>query len=154
MNGVVLPREADAAHMSPEQKRLVQESYAAVEPIAATAAALFYDRLFELDPSVRVLFKPDMGNQRKQLMHVIGLAVRGLDNLPALVPVVEQLGRRHSGYGVRPEHYATVAEALLWALERGLGDAFTPEVRAAWVTVYGVLSSTMQRGAETLPMAA
>jgi len=142
------------ARMSPEQKQLVQQSYAAVEPIAETAAALFYDRLFELDPSLRMLFKRNMANQRKQLMHVIGLAVRGLDNLPALVPVVEQLGRRHSGYGVRPEHYATVAEALLWTLERGLGDAFTPQVRAAWVEVYGVLASTMQQGAQQLPNAA
>jgi hemoglobin-like flavoprotein len=86
------------------------------------------------------------------------LAVRGLDNLPALVPAVEHLGKRHVRYGVRAEHYETVAEALLWTLQTGLGDAFTPAVRDAWVAVYGVLAGVMQRAAaqsdEALPSAA
>ena len=136
-----------APMMTPQDVRLVQESFAAVEPIADTAAALFYARLFELDPSLRPLFRRDMKTQGNRLMHILGVAITGLDDLSALVPVVEQLGKRHAAYGVRPEHYTTVAEALLWTLQTGLGPAFTPSVRDAWVNVYGLLAGTMQRGA-------
>jgi hemoglobin-like flavoprotein len=80
-------------------------------------------------------------------MHMIGLAVRGLDNLNQLIPAVEDLGRRHGNYGVRDEHYKTVGGALLWTLERGLGEHFTQDVREAWIAVYEVLALTMQRGA-------
>ena len=112
-----------------------------------TAAALFYGRLFDLDPSLRPMFKRDMEEQGRMLMQVIGVAVASLDRLETLVPVLRDLGRRHGDYGVRDAHYDTVAEALLWTLQTGLGDKFTPEVREAWVTVYGVLAGTMQAGA-------
>ncbi|MFL5539248.1 MAG: globin domain-containing protein, partial [Longimicrobiaceae bacterium] len=102
--------------MTPESKRLVQESWTLVEPIAETAAALFYGRLFELDPSLRPMFRGDMREQEKKLMQALTVVVRGLDRLDQLVPAVEALGRRHAGYGVRDEHYATVAAALLWTL--------------------------------------
>src|SRR3954470_25001772 len=111
---------------------LVQESWEKVLPIADQAAQLFYNRLFELDPSLRPMFTSDMMEQRKKLMQMITVAVRGLTRLEELVPAVEQLGARHGGYGVTEAHYATVAEALLWTLQRGLGEAFTDEVRAAW----------------------
>ncbi len=133
--------------MAPQQKDLVQQSFALVAPIAETAAELFYARLFELDPTLRLLFSGDIVEQGRKLMQMLSVAVRGLDNLEALVPAVYALGRRHSGYGVRPAHYETVADALLWTLERGLGDAFTLEVRAAWATVYWLLADTMQAGA-------
>ncbi len=137
--------------MTPDQRRLVQRTFALVEPIADEAASLFYTRLFELDPSLRGMFPHDLRQQRAKLMHVLGIAVRGLDRLDQLVPVVELLGRRHAGYGVRPAHYDTVAEALLWTLEQGLGDGFTPEVRDAWTAVYTVLATTMQRAAAEPP---
>ena len=130
--------------MTPRQIALVQESFAAVAPIAETAAVLFYDRLFELDPSLRPLFSADMADQRRHLMDTLVVAVRGLDRLDALVPAVQALGRRHAGYGVRDEHYATVGAALLWTLEQGLGEQFTPEVRTAWATVYELLATTMK----------
>jgi methyl-accepting chemotaxis protein/hemoglobin-like flavoprotein len=132
---------------TPVQISLVQGSFAQVAPIAEAAAAMFYRRLFELDPSLTRLFKGDMTQQGHKLMQMIGAAVRGLDDLDRLLPVVQQLGLRHQGYGVRPEHYDTVGAALLWTLQQGLGAAFTPEVRAAWTAVYGVLSSTMQAAA-------
>jgi nitric oxide dioxygenase len=88
-----------------------------------------------------------MKEQKIKLMQMLTTAVKGLDNLETLVPVVRQLGARHIGYGVKPEHYGTVAAALLWTLERGLGDAFTPETKEAWVVVYGILAATMQEGA-------
>jgi hemoglobin-like flavoprotein len=130
-----------------EQVALVQNSFAAIAPIADDAAALFYRRLFELDPRLQGMFKGDMTEQRKKLMHMLTLAVKGLNRLEQLVPVVEDLGRRHVGYGVEDRHYETVGEALLWTLEKGLGPAFTPETKEAWVTVYGLLATTMKAAA-------
>ena len=121
--------------MSAAQVRLVQESFAKVEPIAEAAAELFYDKLFELDPGLKALFKTDMKMQGRKLMAMLKLAVKGLDDLEKLVPVVQDLGRRHVAYGVQRAHYATVGSALLWTLEQGLKDDFTPEVKAAWSAV-------------------
>jgi len=132
-----------------EQKTidLVQGTFDKVEPIAAKAAELFYGKLFELDPELKPLFKGDMEEQGKKLMTMIGLAVRGLNNLEALVPAVQNLGVRHVDYGVKDEHYGTVAAALLWTLGQGLGEAFTDEVEAAWTEVYTVLADTMKAAA-------
>lgn len=130
--------------MTPEQATLVTQSWEKVLPIKDQAAALFYGKLFELDPSLRPLFKGDIQEQGRKLMAMINTAVRGLGDLNTLVPAVQALGRRHVGYGVQNEHYATVAVALLWTLEQGLGPAFTAEVREAWTEVYTVLASTMQ----------
>ena len=136
------------------QKTLVQESFATIAPIADDAAALFYRRLFEIDPELRPMFRGDMAEQRKKLMQMITAAVKGLDRLEQLVPAVQDLGRRHAGYGVKVEHYRTVGEALLWTLEKGLGDAFTPEMKAAWAAVYGLLARTMQQPADEAVAAA
>ena len=129
--------------MTNQEKVLVQSSFKKVLPISEQAAELFYNRLFEIDPALRPLFKSDMKEQGKKLMQMLATAVRGLDNLEALAPAVKDLGARHVGYGVKDEHYQTVATALLWTLEKGLGPDFTPETREAWIVVYGVLSSTM-----------
>ena len=102
----------------------VQADWDKVLPIATTAATLFYGRLFELDPSLKALFKSDLEEQKKKLMQVIGVAVRSLNDLPALVPTVQALGKRHTGYGVLPAHYDTVGAALLWTLKQGLGEGF------------------------------
>src|SRR5215510_3333401 len=129
------------------QKELVQETFATIAPIADDAASLFYRRLFEIDPSLQQMFKGDMTEQRRKLMQMLTAAVKGLPRLDRLVPVVEDLGRRHAGYGVSDAHYDTVGAALLWTLEKGLGTAFTPDVKDAWTTVYGVLASTMKNAA-------
>lgn len=133
--------------MTPHQIDLVQQSFAEVKPIAAAAADLFYTRLFTLDPTLRPMFKGEMTRQGQMLMSMIGAAVNGLRNLDKLAPVVRQLGARHTDYGVRTEHYATVGSALMWTLERGLGDKFTPDVRDAWAGAYKLLSEVMQQGA-------
>src|SRR6476646_9374752 len=96
------------------QKDLVQGTFASIATIADDAAILFYQRLFELDPSLRPMFRGDMVVQRKKLMQMITAAVKGLDRLDQLVPVVQNLGRRHGGYGVQESHYDTVGAALLW----------------------------------------
>ena len=133
--------------MTPEQAELVKSSWAKVVPIADKAAELFYGKLFELDPSLKSLFKGDMVEQGKKLMKMINTAVNGLDRLDEIVPAVEQLGVRHISYGVKDEHYDTVGAALLWTLETGLGDAFTDETKTAWATVYGLLADTMKAAA-------
>jgi hemoglobin-like flavoprotein len=129
------------------QKTLVQDSFSTIVPIADDAAALFYRRLFELDPSLERMFRGNMAEQRKKLMQMLTAAVKGLDRLDQLVPVVEQLGRRHAAYGVADAHYDTVGAALLWTLEMGLGRAFTADVKDAWATVYGLLATTMKEAA-------
>jgi hemoglobin-like flavoprotein len=136
--------------MTPKEKSLVQQTFGLVVPIADKAATLFYGRLFELDPTLKALFKGDMREQGKKLMQMIGLAVSELDALDELVPMVEALGRRHAGYGVKDADYDTVASALLWTLEQGLGAAFTPEVKSAWTTVYQLLASTMKSAARSV----
>jgi hemoglobin-like flavoprotein len=133
--------------MTPKQIELVQTTWENVVPIADQAAAIFYNRLFELDPELKPMFRTDIKEQGKKLMQMITLAVRGLNDLSKLVPAVEDLGRRHIGYGVRKKDYETVGSALLWTLEKGLGETFTPEVKEAWATVYGVLAATMQKAA-------
>lgn len=142
--------------MTPQQIDLVQKSFGDVKPIAATAAELFYSRLFTLEPALRPMFKGEMGKQGQMLMSMIGAAVAGLKNLETLAPVVRQLGARHVRYGVRAEHYAVVGSALLWTLEQGLGPKFTPAVREAWSEAYELLSDVMQLGAleEVVPTAA
>ena len=129
--------------LTTKQIQLVQESFALVAPIADTAAGLFYHRLFVLDQRLKTLFRGDMIEQGKKLMSMIGAAVRGLDDVEKLIPVVQALGSRHAGYGVAPKDYDTVGAALLWTLEQGLGAAFTPPVKEAWTAVYGVLAATM-----------
>ena len=136
------------------QKTLVQDSFATIAPIADDAAALFYRRLFELDPSLERMFGGDLAEQRKKLMQMLTAAVKGLDRLDQLIPVVEGLGRRHAGYGVLDAHYDTVGSALLWTLEMGLGRAFTADVKEAWATVYGLLATTMKAAAREALLAA
>jgi hemoglobin-like flavoprotein len=133
--------------MNPESQRLVRESFAKVAPIAPAAAAMFYDRLFVLDPTLRPLFKGDMAEQGRKLMSMIGAAVANLGRLDVIVPTVRELGRRHAGYGVQQSHYDTVGTALVWTLEQGLGSDFTQATRQAWVEAYTILAETMQQSA-------
>lgn len=134
--------------MTPDQVRIVKETWGAVKPISAEAAALFYGRLFATDPSTQPLFaKADMQEQGKKLMATIGFCVASLDRLPEIVPQVQALGMRHVDYRVRPEHYASVGAALLWTLEQGLGDKFTADAKEAWTLVYTTLAEVMQAAA-------
>ena len=139
--------------MTPEQAVLVKESWAKVTPIADKAAELFYGKLFEMDPSLKPLFKGDMTEQGRKLMAMINTAVNALDRLEEVVPAVQELGKRHVGYGVKDKDYDTVGGALLWTLEAGLGDGFTPEVKEAWTSVYGVLATTMKEAAKDVAVA-
>jgi len=139
--------------MTDEQIALIQESWAQVEPISDTAAQLFYDRLFQTAPQVRPLFTSDMAEQRRKLMAMIGMVVKALPRLTEIVPNIQRLGRRHVEYGVTPQHYAVVGDALLWTLEQGLGEGFTPAHEEAWTAAYMILADTMIAAAEE-PLAA
>jgi hemoglobin-like flavoprotein len=130
-----------------QQVKLVQMSWAMVAPISEQAAALFYGRLFELDPSLQGLFRSDLKEQGKKLMQMMGMVVHGLANLESLLPAVKNLGARHVDYGVEDSHYDTVGAALLWTLEQGLGKGFTPEVGEAWAAAYSALATVMKNAA-------
>ena len=135
--------QAASIQMTPEQITLVRESFAKVVPIGEQAAALFYDRLFAIDPSTRPLFRGDMKSQGAKLMAAIEAVVKSLDRIETMLDDLRALARRHDSYGVREEHYAAVGAALLWTLQQGLGLDFTPDVREAWETAYGLLSGAM-----------
>ena len=133
--------------MTREELHLVQASWAQVRPISAQAAEMFYRRLFEVAPELRSLFKGDMRQQGQRLMDMIDTAVKELERWDHLVPALQALGRRHAGYGVKDADYDAVATALLWTLEQGLGEAFTDEVRGAWIGTYVALTDTMKKAA-------
>ena len=129
--------------MNPTQIELVQESFSKVAPISEAAAVIFYDRLFEVAPSVKAMFPADMTEQRKKLMMMLAAVVGGLGNLESILPAASALAKRHVSYGAKPEHYPVVGGALLYTLEKGLGAAWTPELASAWTAAYGTLSGYM-----------
>ena len=129
--------------MTPEQIKLVQDSFAKVAPISEKAAELFYGRLFETAPQVRAMFPDDMTEQRKKLMATLAIVVNGLNNLDTILPAASALAKRHVSYGAEAAHYPVVGQALLWTLEQGLGPSWTPEVAAAWTSAYTTLSEFM-----------
>lgn len=136
------------APLPTDELDLVHSSMAALLPQQAAAAERFYARLFELDPSVRPLFTHDMTVQGRKFMDTLAHMVHGLYRLERIRPTIEQLGREHVGFGVRPEHYPTVRTALLWALAETLGGAFTPEVHKAWEDAYDLIAAIMVAAAK------
>jgi hemoglobin-like flavoprotein len=134
--------------MSPEQKHLVKTTWSMVVPIADTAAGLFYDRLFAIDTSTRSMFAAtNMAEQRRKLMQALSFVVGGLDRTDQLLAVVQSLGRSHLRYGVTDRHYDSVGAALLWTLEQGLKDAWTPAVKDAWTAAYALVAGVMRDAA-------
>jgi hemoglobin-like flavoprotein len=133
--------------MTSRQVGLVQQSFGLIQPIIDDAAILFYERLFEIDPSLQRLFHRPRREQARLLAQMLTVVVKGIDRPAQLRGAVEALGKRHAGYGVSDKHYEEVGQALLWTLEAGLKDAFTSEVRDAWVAAYSWLAFTMQRAA-------
>ena len=129
--------------MTPQQIALVQQSFSKVVPIADQAAIMFYDRLFEVAPAVKALFPADLAEQRKKLMATLAAVVNGLSNIESILPAASALAVRHVTYGAKAEHYPVVGGALLWTLQKGLGETWTPDVAAAWTAAYGTLSTYM-----------
>lgn len=133
--------------LTPHEVSLIQASFQKVVPIKEQAAAIFYDKLFEYDPSLKPLFKGDMSEQGNKLMATLGVAVKGLNDLEKLVPVLENLAQKHVTYGVKVEDYTPVGNALLYTLKQGLGSAFTPELRSAWTNLYKLVAEVMRSAA-------
>jgi hemoglobin-like flavoprotein len=136
-------RKKMSKQMTPADIELIQQSFARLVPISDKAAALFYDRLFEVAPEVKPLFRGDMTGQGRKLMATLALVVNGLNKLDAILPAASVLAKRHVGYGVKAVHYAAVGAALLWTFEKGLGPSWTPELAAAWTLAYATLSGFM-----------
>lgn len=136
--------------MTPEDIKLIQDSWAKVLPISETAAELFYAKLFELDPEVRTMFKGDMKEQGRKLMAILNTAVNALKNVESIVPALQDMGKRHVKYGVKDEDYDTVGEALIWTLGAGLKDDFTEDTKSAWIKVYTLVADTMKSAAAEL----
>jgi len=134
--------------MTRHQARLLRESFEIVREVAQPMTVLFYGRLFDLDPNLRPLFNIDIREQSRKLVAMLALIVDSLETLDKLRPQLQELGRRHVDYGVRPEHYATLSSALLWALGQALDTEFSPDVRAAWTEVIETISATMLEGTE------
>lgn len=134
--------------MTQRQIQLVRESFAKVAPLKTEVAAMFYARLFRVAPELRPMFPADLDSQGAKLMAALGFVVAGLDRLDEIVPQVHELGRRHAGYGATPAHYGVVGETLIWTLQKGLGEAFTPDVREAWREAYGMLAEAMIAAAQ------
>jgi hemoglobin-like flavoprotein len=137
--------------MTPEQVKLVQDTFTKIVPIAGQAAGLFYDHLFAIAPGVRPLFPADLTRQKKKLMQMLGTAISNLHEVDKIIPIVEELGRRHVGYGVTAEHYELVGEALLWTVEQTLALAFTPAIKEAWAATYLSLTKVMTNAAAQVP---
>lgn len=140
-----------APALTAEQIKLVQETFKKVVPIKEQAAAMFYARLFETQPRLKALFKTPLPEQGRKLMSAIGAVVSNLNNLGAVTETIRQLGQRHVSYGVKPADYEAVGAALLWTLEKGLGTVFTPAVKSAWATAYGIVADAMKQTAAVAP---
>jgi len=129
--------------LTEKQIDLIQDSFGMVLPISEDAARLFYGRLFEIAPEVKSLFKNDMDVQGRKLMEMLSYLTGSLGALDEIIPAIQGLAKRHVAYGVKEEYYPSVGEALIWTLEKGLGDAFTQETKEAWIILYGILTNTM-----------
>jgi hemoglobin-like flavoprotein len=129
--------------MTPEQINLVQSSFSKVVPIAEAAAQIFYARLFEIAPEVRPLFRADTTEQGKKLMATLAVVVNGLRKPETIIPSAKQLAVRHLDYGVQEDHYVPVGSALIYTLQKGLGDEFTDEVKKAWLAAYTMIAEVM-----------
>ncbi len=130
--------------MTKEDIELVKSSWAIFMPISEATAKLFYGKLFEIDPTLKLMFSDSMEEQGKKLILMVDTAVNNLDQPDQIVPAIQALGERHVTYGVKAAHYDSFGEALIWTLRRGLGPGFTDDIRNAWLTTYALLADTMQ----------
>jgi hemoglobin-like flavoprotein len=136
--------------MTPRQIEIVKLSFAKIMPFKDQAAELFYCRLFELDPSLRLMFRSDLTEQKQKLMVALALIVTNLEKMDSLLPSIRVLGQRHKTYGVRNRHYDVVGSALLWTLEIGMGTSWTSELAEAWKNAYGRVANAMIEGADSV----
>lgn len=121
----------------------IRSSFAAVQPYGTQVTDYFYEHLFANNPGVRPLFAAHIGEQRDRLWAALGALVNNIENTETLTGMLQNLGRRHVGYGALAEHYPAVGASLIASLRHFAGDAWTPAVEESWTAVYGVISTTM-----------
>lgn len=126
---------------------LVQRSFEKAAGLGEAVAEIFYAELFAIDPSLQAMFKGDMKEQGRKLLTTLAFVVRGLDQPEKILAPAQALAVKHVDYGVTSRHYTYVGNALLRTLKKGLGDDFTPETRAAWVSAYQLLADVMREAA-------
>jgi hemoglobin-like flavoprotein len=129
--------------VTPQQATLIHDSFAEIAPESELVAAIFYDRLFEIAPQIRPYFRDDMTEQRIKFMATLSMLLNSLSNLDIVLPAAGKLAKRHVNYGVIPEHYPIVGQALLWTIQRTLGLNWTSDIAAAWTEAYCMLSDHM-----------
>jgi hemoglobin-like flavoprotein len=139
--------------MTPEQKWMVRRSFPAIATLSRAISMLFYGRLFQVDPSLRPMFKQDIEVQGRKLMDMLSALMSHIDSIEDMIPLLKALGQRHVGYGVRPEHYPLVANSLIWAIAMALDEEFDPELRNAWKTLIELVAGVMKEGAAEVPPA-
>lgn len=140
--------------MTPRQIQLVQETFTLIVPLADTAAALFYRRMFTLDPSLQGLFHHDMEHQGNLFVAAIAFVVRNVEEPEHFVPAMQELGRRHAGYQVKANHYRTALQALIETLSETLGERFTAEIEDAWCAAFATMVEAMVEGTRQAEAAA
>jgi hemoglobin-like flavoprotein len=134
--------------MTQEQIDLIRRSFDAIWPVRRNLANLFYSRFFELAPDAKPLFPSDMERQHLKLMDMIAAIVGALDKGELFHSLISHTGRHHAQFGVKSSHFVAFGNALIWGLEQQFGDAFTPELKEAWVTLYDAVQSEMMRAAK------
>ena len=130
--------------MTQDDIALVQQSWRPIEPVKRVTAELFYLKLFELDPTLQLLFSDDLQSRTQRYIQLMDATVRGLHRADVLMPAIRELGIRHPRFGGSDAHHANIATALLWSLEKGLRKDFTTQVQSAWIKIYGVLSQALR----------
>ena len=133
--------------LSDETIRLVRASAALLPADDPAPVHAFYERLFELAPELRPMFKSSLDMQVRKLADMLAWIVANLDDPGTMMTTLRQLGVRHREYGVVLDHYAPVGSALIRMFQATLGDRFTPEMEDAWLETYAVISGDMERGA-------
>ncbi len=127
---------------------LIRDSFHRLEPDVETASELLYVRLFEIAPELRSMFRSDMTGQGMQFMRTLGLIVQHLDDPETLRPHLEHLAQGHAAFGVKPEHFRPMGQALIWAMRETLGETFPEAAAAAWEAAYELLAREMVQMAE------
>lgn len=141
--------------MNNNQIALVKKTFGSVASIPAeTVGGLFYNRLFDISPEIRPMFnRTSMPEQSRKLLSMLAYVVSKLDNLNSIIDEVAKLAQRHVKYGVEPKHYQPIGAALLWTLEKGLGENWNEEVEEAWTCCYSILSNAMIQACEEVSVA-
>jgi hemoglobin-like flavoprotein len=133
--------------VTPGEIELIQRSFERVAGTKIETGQLFYDRLFFIAPELRPMFSTDIRVQSSKLMDTLAYAIGQLPDGPNLAATLQKLGRRHLDYGVKPEHYDKVGEALIWTMEKLLADDWTPELQASWASLYANAAKIMKEAA-------